>query len=57
MMIENVGRPLVGLLIGNEDFILSCPGDPQGASLHFLHNSTTKTNVRILNLINNMADI
>jgi len=32
----DVGRPLVGLLYGNEDCLLSRPGDPQGASLHFL---------------------
>jgi hypothetical protein len=31
----DVGRPLVGLLNGNEDSLLYCPGDPQGASLHF----------------------
>jgi len=29
-----VGKPLVGLLNGNEDFYCCCPGDPQGASLH-----------------------
>jgi hypothetical protein len=34
--VENVGRPLVGLLIGNDDFIHGCSGDPQGASLDFL---------------------
>ena len=33
-IIENVGRPLVGLLTGNKDSLLYCPGDPQGASLH-----------------------
>ena len=32
---ENVGRPLVGLLNGNDDSLLFCSGDPQGASLHF----------------------
>jgi hypothetical protein len=37
----NVGRPLVGLLNGNKDSFLYCPGDPQGASLHFLHNRLT----------------
>ena len=28
---------LVGLLTGNINFKLTCPGDPQRASLHFQH--------------------
>ena len=35
-LVLNVGRPLVGLLTGNEYFYYYCPGDPQGASLHLL---------------------
>jgi len=34
--VENVGRPLAGLLNGNEDFLLYYLGDPQGASLHHI---------------------
>ena len=37
VILTDVGRPLVGLLTGNINFKLTCPGDPQRASLHFQH--------------------
>jgi len=48
LLYENVGRALVALLSGNEDFYLFCPGDPPGASLHYQHYRTIEP---LLNMI------
>ena len=36
-IVENVGRPLVGLQGSIDKNLLFLKGDPQGASLHFLY--------------------
>jgi len=57
MLIENVGRPLVGLLTGNEDFYDNALETHKGPPYIFYIVKRQKPEVCILNQENNMVDI